>query len=78
MCDKCKSTGSWDLLEKFLSVQKSDEKLDELNMLKSRCRMKENFQQIWKDVTNDCQSIKYLSAEEYKTALDNFSFPVIK
>lgn len=77
MCDKCKCMGSWDILERFLSIQKSDEKLNELNMLKNRC-VKENFQQTWKNMTNDCQSIKDLSAEEYKTVLDNFSFPVIK
>lgn len=77
MCDKCNSMGSWDILERFLSIQKSDEKLNEFNMLKDRC-VNKNFQQTWKNITNDCQSIKNLSAEEYKTVLNNFSFPVIK
>ncbi|XP_043586468.1 twinkle protein, mitochondrial isoform X2 [Bombus pyrosoma] len=77
MCDKCKCTGSWDILERFLSIQKSDERLNEFNMLKDRCCVKENFQQIWKNMTDDCQSIKDLSAEEYKTVLDNFLFPDI-
>lgn len=77
MCDKCNSMGSWDILERFLSIQKSDEKVNEFNILKNRC-VNENFQRTWKDVINDCQSIKDLSAEEYKTVLNNFSFPVIK
>ncbi|XP_068972816.1 mitochondrial DNA helicase [Bombus flavifrons] len=76
MCDKCNSMGSWDILERFLSIQKSDEKLNEFNMLKDRC-VNKNFQQTWKNITNDCQSIKNLSAEEYKTVLNNFSFPHI-
>ncbi|XP_060832998.1 mitochondrial DNA helicase [Bombus pascuorum] len=75
ICEKCKSMGSWDILERLLSIQKSDEKLNEFNMLKDRCCVNENFQQTWKNITNDCQSIKDLSDEEYETVLDHFSFP---
>lgn len=77
MCDKCKYAGSWDILKKFLSKQ-PNENLEELKMLKTKCCLKENFEEIWKSMTSDCQSIKDLSVEEYEIILNNFSLPVIK
>ena len=77
MCDKCKSAGSWDMLNKFLS-KKPNENLKELDMLKTKCRLKDNFEKTWERMTSDCQSIKDLSVEEYEILLNNFSLPVIK
>lgn len=77
MCDKCKSAGSWHMLNKFLS-KKPNENLEELDTLKTKCCLKDNFEKIWKCMTSDCQSIKDLSVEEYEILLNNFSLPVIK
>lgn len=74
MCDKCKSAGSWDMLNKFLS-KKPNENLEELDILKTKCCLKENFEKTWKCMTSDCQSIKDLSVEEYEILLNNFSLP---
>lgn len=78
MCDKCKSMGSWNILEKFLSLKKLNKNLKELDILKTSCSLKENFIETWNYVTCDCQSIQDLSAEEYNILLNNFSLPVIK
>ncbi|XP_006615458.2 twinkle protein, mitochondrial [Apis dorsata] len=75
ICDKCKSMGSWNILEKILFLKKSNENLKELDILKIKCNLKENFIERWKRVINDCQSIRDLSAEEYNIFLNNFSFP---
>lgn len=77
MCDKCEATGSWDILEKFLSMQKSNKDLKEHNILKTDYPLKKSFSETWKCVTNDCQSIKDLPTEEYNILLDRFSLPVI-
>lgn len=78
MCDKCKSMGSWNILEKFLSLKKLNKNLKELDILKTSCSLKENFIETWNYVTCGCQSIQDLSAEEYNILLNNFSLPVIK
>ncbi|XP_026670715.1 twinkle protein, mitochondrial [Ceratina calcarata] len=75
MCDNCKSTGSWELLEKFLSPEKSVEKTKELEMLSSRLQSKEDFTSTWENVIKDCQSIRDLSKEEYRILLNSFSLP---
>ncbi|CAK9802535.1 Mitochondrial DNA helicase [Anthophora plagiata] len=77
MCNKCKSMGSWDILEKFLSTQKSSERYKELNVLKDTCHLKENFVQIWKGVIKNSQSIVDMSLEEYEILLNNFSLPYV-
>lgn len=78
MCNKCKCTGSWDVLEKLLSLEKSNEKLKELDMLRANLQSEEDFSKIWNDMKQSCQSIKDLSTEEYRTVLRNFSLPVSK
>ena len=75
MCNKCKCNGSWDVLEKLLSIEKSNEKLKELDMLRANLQSEEDFSQIWNDMKQSCQSIKDLSMEEYKTILKKFSLP---
>lgn len=65
-------------MEKILFLKKSNENLKELDILKIKCNLKENFIEKWKRVINDCQSIRDLSAEEYNIFLNNFSFPVMK
>lgn len=70
--------GSWNILEKFLSLKKLNKNLKELDILKTSCSLKENFMETWKYVTSNCQRIQDLSAEEYNILLNNFSFPVIK
>lgn len=78
ICDKCKSMGSWNILEKFLLLKKSNENFKKLDILKTSCNLKENFIEKWKYIISDCQSIRDLSTEEYNIFLNNFSFPVIK
>ncbi|XP_017794153.1 PREDICTED: twinkle protein, mitochondrial, partial [Habropoda laboriosa] len=75
MCNNCKSVGTWDVLEKFLSIQKSNERFKELDVLRASCHLKEDFAQRWKEVIENCQNIMDLSAMEYKLLLSNFSLP---
>lgn len=70
--------GSWNILEKFLLLKKSNENFKKLDILKTSCNLKENFIEKWKYIISDCQSIRDLSTEEYNIFLNNFSFPVIK
>lgn len=77
MCDNCKSTGSWELLEKFISLQSSAEKSKELEMLNSRLQSEEDFVNTWENVIKDCQSIRDLSEEEYRILLNSFSLPYV-
>lgn len=70
--------GSWNILEKFLLLKKSNENFKKLDILKTSCNLKENFIEKWKCIISDCQSIRDLSTEEYNIFLNNFSFPVIK
>ncbi|XP_076386203.1 mitochondrial DNA helicase isoform X1 [Megachile rotundata] len=77
ICDQCKYTGSWNILEKFLSIQKSSEKSKELDILKKSCHVEENFQQRWNDKIKNCQNVADMSTEEYNSLLNTFSFPYV-
>lgn len=76
MCDQCKLTGSWNVLEKFLSIQKSNKGLEELNLLKKTLRPIKNLKETWEDIKRKGQSIQDLSLEEYNIILKKFSLPV--
>ncbi|XP_043248677.1 twinkle protein, mitochondrial [Colletes gigas] len=76
MCDKCKFTGSWDILDKLLSRGKSNEKFKELDALKAHSQW-EDFDNKWEDIKKSCRNIKDLTMEEYEMLLNNFSFPHI-
>ncbi|XP_054012924.1 mitochondrial DNA helicase isoform X1 [Hylaeus anthracinus] len=75
MCDKCKCTGSWDILRQFLSTPKSMEKLKELDILKANLHKEQDFDKKWKDMKENCRDIMELTTEEYNALLDNFSLP---
>ncbi|XP_015436054.1 PREDICTED: twinkle protein, mitochondrial [Dufourea novaeangliae] len=77
MCDKCKYSGSWDVLEKFFSIQKSSEKLKELDVWKANLQLENDFNKDWKQMVKNCHTMKDLSTEEYKSLLINFSLPEV-
>lgn len=76
MCDNCKFTGSWNILEKFLLIQKSNDKLKELEMLRATCNLEESFEEEWNKKIRNCQNVADMSTEEYNMLLNNFSLPV--
>ncbi|XP_076649433.1 mitochondrial DNA helicase isoform X2 [Halictus rubicundus] len=75
MCDKCKHNGSWDILEKFLLLEKSDKKLKGLNAFRTNLQVEQNFNEDWENMKKNCQSITDLTIEEYNALLDDFAFP---
>ncbi|XP_076248122.1 mitochondrial DNA helicase isoform X2 [Calliopsis andreniformis] len=77
MCDHCKFTGSWNVLEKFLSIEKSSERLEELNVLRNNLQCEKNFNKAWEDIEKSGQSIQDLSLKEYATILKKFSLPCV-
>nr|XP_034178968.1 twinkle protein, mitochondrial isoform X2 [Osmia lignaria] len=77
MCDQCKFTGSWNILEKFLSMKKSNDKLKELEMLRATCHLEENFEEEWNEKIRNCQNVADMSIEEYNMLLNNFSLPYV-
>ncbi|CAL7944131.1 unnamed protein product [Xylocopa violacea] len=77
VCDKCETNGSWDLLQKFLSLENSNKNTKELDILRTSCQTEKSFVQTWEDITKKCQNIKDLSVEEYQILLGHFSFPPI-
>ncbi|XP_076764379.1 mitochondrial DNA helicase [Xylocopa sonorina] len=77
ICDKCKSNGTWDLLQKFLSLPSSNKNTKELDTLRTTFQTEKSFTYTWKDVTKRCQNIKDLSVEEYQVLLSHYSFPHI-
>ncbi|XP_033329431.2 mitochondrial DNA helicase isoform X2 [Megalopta genalis] len=77
MCNKCKHNGSWEILEKFLLLEKSDRKHKEFDALKASLQVEKSFNKKWEDKKKYCQNIEDLTIEEYNALLNDFAFPPV-
>ncbi|XP_078041603.1 mitochondrial DNA helicase isoform X2 [Augochlora pura] len=77
ICTKCKHNGSWEILDKFLLLEKSGKKFKEFNELKANLQVEKSFNKEWENIKKNCQNIKDLTIEEYNTLLNDFVFPPV-
>lgn len=78
VCDKCSSKGEWNILEKFLSLTKSNKinMQEELETLRNAIKIHENYASKWNNIIKSNQQIADLSSESYERILNIFSLPV--
>ncbi|XP_011877477.1 PREDICTED: twinkle protein, mitochondrial [Vollenhovia emeryi] len=77
VCDKCNSKGGWNILEKFLSLTKSNKanSTQELETLRDAVKPEENHASTWNNIIKSNQHIASLSSELYENILNKFSLP---
>ncbi|KAG7211162.1 hypothetical protein KM043_010486 [Ampulex compressa] len=77
VCDGCRCYGSWDILERFLQQQKSDDMFKELSLIKRNLAIIESFDEKWNEMRKNEQSISDLSETFYEEILRKFSLPIV-
>ncbi|XP_012532524.1 twinkle protein, mitochondrial isoform X2 [Monomorium pharaonis] len=79
ICDKCSSKGEWNILEKFLSLTKSNKTnmQEELETLRKKVQVYKDYASKWNYIKKSNHQIADLSSESYERVLNIFSLPRI-
>ncbi|KAI4488631.1 hypothetical protein M0802_011447 [Mischocyttarus mexicanus] len=73
MCDKCRCVGSWNILEKVISLKITGKTIKELEKLKNSLLVDLNYTNEWNIIKKDCLEISKLPTDEYKQILNTLS-----
>lgn len=77
VCDNCRHSGPWSILEKFFTPKKSGKIIKELEALKESLLVKEDFKNKWEELTCALKPIATLSEEDYQKMIRDLGFPQI-
>ncbi|KAK2578641.1 hypothetical protein KPH14_012133 [Odynerus spinipes] len=73
MCDKCKSVGSWNILEKLLSLKMSSKTLAEFEKLKKNLLVEKDYTDVWTNMKKHCLDVSKLSKDTYEKIVNMLS-----
>lgn len=77
MCQHCRHSGSWDILERFFD-KKAPKKTQELKLLKQTLPFENDFTDKWDKICKSCRKVSDLSGDEFQSLIKKFELPVSK
>ncbi|KAK0180698.1 hypothetical protein PV327_003055 [Microctonus hyperodae] len=75
ICEECRHTGSWDILERFFTSKPKSSQ--ELERIKDTLQFKNDFTTEWETVKKNSQSIDDLSKQTYDDLIRNYALPTV-
>ncbi|XP_046410107.1 mitochondrial DNA helicase isoform X1 [Neodiprion virginianus] len=77
LCDNCRHSGPWSIIEKFLTPRKSGKIVKELAAFKETLPIKQDFKGKWDELKATCQLVTNLTDDEYQNMLQHLGIPPV-